>query len=613
MEGRVLCLVERTPGYFQFEVQSLREYFAAAYVNQYADPRGVGNSRVDCFDALLARPYWLNTCRFFVGMFTKIEVRGIERSLRELEAEPELKLHPHLRLTAGRVLDDRAYQGQPSDTIRKVVDFILDGSGVVLAEDGFLEETGRPLTFAEDAGRNQAVVHLKARLASPAANGTRQAAARMLRRHGDRADLTKWWWSKFQPSGDWLETAADLGAIAAFGAEQEGKLANAVSNADGDTRWGVELLARGGYAGNADDVLAVCKEQIGDGAVDVLSLDASTPLGKLVWAARAVLLRHPRESGNAGPSSARTRIRSAAGRKLVADVLTAMEPLRALPAHNADTKVWVDRLAQVVQVWGDSWLTRQAVGLLPSSVDLAAAERTVANSAPRLASALSREMRAREHRSDADWWRSQGECANGVLDRRVWLLSVLTIVRLPVIVQLSTEIDVASAALVPKHYRAMEQAIASFMKSPLARQLVLHDPLRRGLVSFSGRSLGLLSLVATDSSSEQLARKSATAYVELLEPGMGDRRQMLRALGQRKTVRISDLRGTRETLPDGAWAGEVKLGAITAATAKDVLQHPEVWPSEIVEKAIQVEANRLSGLPPIARTAKENGWFRSSE
>jgi hypothetical protein len=147
MESRVLCLIEREPGFFQFEVQSLREYFAAAYINEYSDPRGIGNSRVDCFDALLSRPYWLNVCRFFVGMFTKIEVRGIRQSLRDLSGKPELSLHPHLRLAAGRLLDDWAYQGQPNTPIQEIVDFVLEGHGVVLGDDGFLDESGQPLMF----------------------------------------------------------------------------------------------------------------------------------------------------------------------------------------------------------------------------------------------------------------------------------------------------------------------------------------------------------------------------------------------------------------------------------------------------------------------------------
>jgi hypothetical protein len=608
MESRVLCLIERQPGYFQFEVQSLREYFAAAYVNQYADPRGAGNSRVDCFDALLTRPYWLNTCRFFVGMFTKIEVRGIERSLRELQAKPELALHPHLRLAAGRALDDRAYQGQPSDTIRKVVDFILDGPGVVLAEDGFLDESGQPLTFAEDAGRNQAVLHLQARLTSPCPNGTRQATARMLQRHVERADLTRWWWSEFRASGDWLRTAADLGVAAGSGPNQEANLAAAASAAGANAEWPIELLARGGYAGNADQVLAVCMQDISDGAFDVLRLNASTPLGKLVSAAQTAVTRPVAAGRN---SSTRTRFRASQGRKLVAELVAATEPLRARPASDAGTTVWADRIVRISQIWGDGWLARQAIALLPGAVDLGAVSRDVARETPELAAALQREEQVRAHRSEPDWWRSQLQATSTELDRRSWLFSLLTAAHLSVVLHLAAEVNVTSSELLPLHYRAMESALAAFMKSAQARQLTLHEPLRRGQASFSGRSLWLLRLVATETSIEQIEKKFAAAYMELFEPGMGDRRPVLRLLGQRKTIKIDELRGTRDNLPAGAWAVEVKLGAMTAATVADVLQHPEEWPLEVVGKAIQAESARISRLPPIAQVATEDGWFQA--
>lgn len=606
MESRVLCLVERQPGHFQFEVQSLREYFAAAYVNQYADPRGVGNSRVDCFDALLARPYWLNTCRFFVGMFTKIEVRGIERSLRELQAKPELALHPHTRLAAGRVLDDRAYQGQPSDTIRKVVDFILDGPGVVLAEDGFLDESGQPLTFAEDAGRSQAVQHLKARLTSETSVGVRRAAAHLMRRHLEASELTVWWWSEFAPTREWLLTAADLGSVSASGKEQEESLAAAALATGPDTEWSAEVLARGAYAGNADQVLAVCKEDIGDGAFDLIRLDASTPLGKLVVAAKTAVTR-PVPAGASGTTS-RSRFRASVGRKLVAEVVTASEPLRTRPAHDADASVWADRLVRVGQIWGDAWLTRQAIALLPGGLDLGGVAQAVAKESA-LAAVVQREEQVRANRSDSDWWRSERQAANTDLDRRSWLFSLVTTAHLAVILQLSAEIDEEAAAMSPRQYRAMESAIGAFAKTAQGRQLALHEPLRRGHASFAGRSLWLLRLVATDGSNEQIEKKLAAAYDELLRPGMGDRRPALRLLGQKKTTKIDGLRGSRENLPPGAWAAEVKLGAMKSATVTDVLQHPEEWPLEIVARAIQAESATVGRLPAIAHVATDDRWF----
>jgi hypothetical protein len=606
MEGRVLCLIERQPGYFQFEVQSLREYFAAAYVNQYADPRGVGNSRVDCFDALLARPYWLNTCRFFVGMFTKIEVRGIERSLRELQAKPELAYHPHIRLAAGRILDDRAYQGQPSDTICKVVDFILDGPGVILAEDGFLDESGQPLTFAEDAGRGQAVHHLQGRLVAAGIDPvSRRAAAHMLRRHVEPAELTRWWWSKFETTADWILTAADLGAVSASGNEQEANLAAAATKAGSDEEWSVEVLARGGYAGSADAILTLCKDDVGDGAFDVLELGPSTPLGRLAAAATSAVGR-PAHKGSS--DQGRTRFRTSAGHELVANVVSASEHLRTRPSHDADASRWAKRLVTIGDIWGDSWVSRQATALVPGSLDMGAITQSAAGQ-PAIAAVIQREEHVRAHRSDASWWRSEAQVVTSQLDRRMWLFSILTTAHLGVVLECAAEIDAASAALAPRHYRAMETGLAAFKSSSNARELPLHEPLRRAQVSFSARSLWLLRIVATDGSYEQIEKKLAVGYADLLRPGMGDRRPVLRLLGNKKTTKVDELRGSRANLGPGGWTGAVKLGSLRAAAATDVLQHPEEWPLEIVAKAIQVESAKIRRLPAILSVATSDRWF----
>lgn len=606
MESRVLCLVEREPGFFQFEVQSLREYFAAAFIHQYADPRG--SARVDCFDALLGRSYWLNTCRFFVGMFSKIEIRGIRQSLLAIQAKPEHCLHPHLRLTAGRLLDDRVYQTQPDTTIREVVEFILNGPGVVMAEDGFLDESGQPLTFAEDAGRSQAIAYLKTRLVDESSDGVRAAAARMLRRHADGSiDLARWWWGQFRTSGDWLRVTAILGVLDASAGSSGPNLAHAVAVAGSDTEWVSEVLAQGGYTGSADDVLTVCQADLNDGAVEVLILTDVTPLGKLADAARTALLRPNRWVGEAG-GTARTRFRRTAGRTLVADVVSGSEQLRTRPEPNAGASVWAARLEQISKLWGDGWLLRQSIALTPNSVDVQAIAHSVVRTDPLLARLLQHEYEARSNRGNADWWRIACQRAGDELEHRSWLFSILTVAHSKVVVTLATEVDKAVADLAPKHYRAIEAALST---SPLGRRLVLQEELRKGQVSYSCRTLWLLRVVSTEGSQQQIDKKLVDAFRELLVAGMGDRRPLLRALGH-KTVKVESLKGTRELL-HGAWASSIKLGVLNTATANDVLKHPEEWPVEIVARAIQQAATRLSRLPPLAQLAEENRWLEPAD
>ena len=83
----------------------------------------------------------------------------------------------------------------------------------------------------------------------------------------------------------------------------------------------------------------------------------------------------------------------------------------------------------------------------------------------------------------------------------------------------------------------------------------------------------------------------------------------MRVLGNHKTVPINSLENARGVLHAGSWAGEVKLGAMKIATAKRVLEHPEGWPLEVVDRAVQQSAAQLAKLPPVSELAMRNRWF----
>lgn len=602
IEGRVLCLIERDTGYYEFEVQSLREYFAARFVNDYAPPRGAGNSRGDCFDDLLVRPYWLNVARFFVGMVSKWEVRGIGQGLRQLAARPELGRHPLLRSAAARLLDDRAFQGQPDATISEVVDFILEGPGVVLANDGFLDESEQPLMLPEDAGRSQVQRHLQRRLCEQGTpEGTRRAATQLLRRHADPSgDLTAWWWQQFQPTESWLRTAADIGALNEAPAGSAVRLATAV-DVDTTACWPVELLGHGGYSDRSDDVLRLCVSQLNDGAADLVEVALDTPLGELVDAA---LIAQGRPRPAAVGTGHGTWHRSSDGSTVLAHYLNSTEIVRTPLASTATEQDWLDRLRRVHDLWGDGWVLRQAVALTPATVDLRSARR---KDSPDLARVWHAEADRRVYRADPDWWRQAWAASVTPLDRRCWLFSMITTAQTKVVTGLAAEVDDAAAELAPRQYRSLEAAITAFSRTARHRNLHLHDALRRGVATYTARSLWLLRSTTSPPGVEQIDKKLGDGFPELLTAGMGDRRQVLGALGSR--IKPDRLRDTREVL-SGGWPVTVQLGALSSATANQVLAKPDEWPREVVGLAVQHASTRLARLPPVARLERENRWFQ---
>lgn len=176
---------------------------------------------------------------------------------------------------------------------------------------------------------------------------------------------------------------------------------------------------------------------------------------------------------------------------------------------------------------------------------------------------------------------------------------------------LAEEIDAATADLAPKHFRCLEAAVPAFRSPGLSRELLLRDPLRLNQVRYSARSLWLLRVTASQSSLEQIDKKVAVNFTELLIPGMGDRRQVMRTLGT--AIRSDRLRGAREALPGVDWRVDNRTRSLTAAVTDQVLVEPDQWPVEIVGDAVRNATTRLSRLDTIAQVADEKRWFQTPE
>jgi hypothetical protein len=90
MVERVVAIVSRVEGTYEFEVQPLREYFAACHLYYTAPQSSPGKekpgSKPDRFDAIARNFFWLNVTRFYAGCYSKGELSLVER-LRELNQQ----------------------------------------------------------------------------------------------------------------------------------------------------------------------------------------------------------------------------------------------------------------------------------------------------------------------------------------------------------------------------------------------------------------------------------------------------------------------------------------------------------------------------------------------
>lgn len=115
--ARVFMIVSRIEGTYEFEVQPLREYFAARYLNDTAPYSPPGKERPgtkpDRFDAVARNFYWLNVARFLCGCFNKGELFDLADRIGQLAAEGEIARTRHPVTLATMLLSDWVFSQVP--------------------------------------------------------------------------------------------------------------------------------------------------------------------------------------------------------------------------------------------------------------------------------------------------------------------------------------------------------------------------------------------------------------------------------------------------------------------------------------------------------------------
>lgn len=579
--GRLLCLVERE-GKYEFEVQSLREFFAATHLFENLTSRGVGNSRDDGATALLTRPYWTNVARFFVGRFTTGEGRSLSDNFRAAErlAGP----HPLVRANAVLTLNDRVYSGQPAAVVQDAVDFILAGPGVALGERGLIDGSGVPLVLGEKTGRAQAVAHLRHRL--EVGDGPVELLAASLYRHATEGDdLGAWWWGKFAPTAEWLAVAAELHVLSDLSSANTDRFVQALDAAEGK---GVPLLPfviQGGYDGSDHRILAhIVREENRGVMPPEMDPSKDTPAARLCRYASSVVTQD-----RTAKVRATTEVPG-----LLTSARAAAEAL--LKREVTD---WGQTLSLVDKAWGRGWVLRRAVAATPASVDLAALQ----TNSHSLQEALSWEYEARKHAGDESWWRRFLNESPSALERNLRFVGILSNARLPVILALMPELEAAVETMTRSEFASVENTLSSAHGITRGRQLPLNDAVRTGQIRPSGPVLWLLRAVGTESAKERIDRYLEQELSTIVEAG-AEIADVLGLVQPRRRISLDIVIDTPSELPTSMRLEPVKVGR-----AKEILYSPERWPVPVIQEAIDVIASKQGQrTSPLAQVAEDDNW-----
>lgn len=134
---RVYVLVQRVEGLYEFEVQPLREYFAAKYLYSSAPVSHFRNQivhgdRAQRFEAIAVNPYWANVTRFYAGFYEPGEIGALSSSLRELVRSRDLAVSISARSIGAALLADWIFRSKKFIQ-DEVIDLVFDSIGVKLA------------------------------------------------------------------------------------------------------------------------------------------------------------------------------------------------------------------------------------------------------------------------------------------------------------------------------------------------------------------------------------------------------------------------------------------------------------------------------------------------
>ncbi|MEY2912384.1 MAG: hypothetical protein RLZZ184_1693 [Cyanobacteriota bacterium] len=223
MVERVGALVSRVEGTYEFEVQPLREYFAAKYLYDTAPQSPPGNeksgTKPDRFDAIARDFYWLNVTRFYAGCYSKGELADLIDRIEELISEEGYSLISYPRLLAAMLLSDWVFTQHPK-SVRRVIEVILDGIGLryLLTSNSRRLGSGNPLVLPKDCGQDELITRCVAILGNAPPKDYALDVIDLIRANTSSEEIDKLWLGAVlaQRNDDrtrWLEYGLYFGSL----------------------------------------------------------------------------------------------------------------------------------------------------------------------------------------------------------------------------------------------------------------------------------------------------------------------------------------------------------------------------------------------------------------
>ena len=197
---RVVAIVSRVQGVYEFDVQTLREYFAARHLYHTAPDSSAGDERPagtisDRWHALSRNYYWLNVARFYAGCYKEGELPSLIDDLLVLSNDEVFRLTSHPQLLTATLLGDWVFSQRPRAS-QAAVDLLLQPRGLrmLMAGSGAGLRQVEEVIVRDPAGRRRLIAACK-ELVRPnrPIEPVIEVIRKVLRPNSEPEELVDWW------------------------------------------------------------------------------------------------------------------------------------------------------------------------------------------------------------------------------------------------------------------------------------------------------------------------------------------------------------------------------------------------------------------------------------